>query len=56
MYLLFRCRQPVGALNPTRKSFFEERYNSWEHDQIPPFHYGTHYGLVRLRSGWGGAR
>ena len=20
-----------------------ERYNNWESDAIPPFHYGTHY-------------
>ncbi|XP_040571117.1 neurobeachin isoform X5 [Lepeophtheirus salmonis] len=35
--------KPIGALNPARKQYFEERYNSWESDQIPPFHYGTHY-------------
>ncbi|QQP37996.1 Neurobeachinlike, partial [Caligus rogercresseyi] len=35
--------KPIGALNPARKTYFEERYSSWEHDQIPPFHYGTHY-------------
>ncbi|XP_043237730.1 neurobeachin-like isoform X3 [Amphibalanus amphitrite] len=44
--------KPVGALNPTRKSFFEERYNSWEHDQIPPFHYGTHYSTAAFTLNW----
>ncbi|XP_037087488.1 LOW QUALITY PROTEIN: neurobeachin-like, partial [Pollicipes pollicipes] len=44
--------KPVGALNPTRKSFFEERYSSWEHDQIPPFHYGTHYSTSAFTLNW----
>ncbi|CAF4275951.1 unnamed protein product, partial [Rotaria sp. Silwood2] len=35
--------KPIGALNPTRKSFFVERYNNWESDTIPAFHYSTHY-------------
>jgi hypothetical protein len=44
--------QPIGALNPTRREFFEERYNSWEHDQIPPFHYGTHYSTAAFTLNW----
>ena len=35
--------RPIGALNPSRRKYFEERYSNWEHDDIPPFHYGTHY-------------
>ncbi|XP_026684442.1 neurobeachin-like, partial [Diaphorina citri] len=35
--------KPIGALNPSRMAYFEERYNSWEHENIKPFHYGTHY-------------
>eukprot|EP00887_Chlorella_sp_A99_P003486 scaffold7.g3486.t1 len=37
--------KPVGALNPRRLQFFLERYRSMEQDQdeIPPFHYGSHY-------------
>ena len=35
--------KPIGALNPSRREYFEERYASWDNDQIPPFHYGTHY-------------
>ncbi|XP_013420037.2 neurobeachin [Lingula anatina] len=35
--------KPIGALNPSRRAFFEERYSTWEHESIPPFHYGTHY-------------
>ena len=35
--------KPIGALNQSRREYFESRYSAWEHDQIPPFHYGTHY-------------
>ncbi|XP_052226575.1 neurobeachin-like isoform X2 [Dreissena polymorpha] len=44
--------KPVGALNPSRKEFFEDRYNTWEHDQIPPFHYGTHYSTAAFTLNW----
>ncbi|XP_053400196.1 neurobeachin-like isoform X2 [Mercenaria mercenaria] len=44
--------KPIGALNPSRKEFFEDRYNSWEHDQIPPFHYGTHYSTSAFTLNW----
>ena len=44
--------QPIGALNPTRKAFFDERYETWEHDQIPPFHYGTHYSTAAFTLNW----
>ncbi|XP_071535311.1 neurobeachin isoform X2 [Panulirus ornatus] len=44
--------KPIGALNPSRRAFFEERYNSWEHDQIPPFHYGTHYSTSAFTLNW----
>ncbi|CAF1380580.1 unnamed protein product, partial [Rotaria sp. Silwood1] len=44
--------KPIGALNPTRKSFFIERYNNWESDTIPPFHYGTHYSTAAFTLGW----
>ncbi|CAM1319766.1 LRBA (predicted) [Pycnogonum litorale] len=42
----------VGGLNPSRRAFFEERYNSWEHEQIPPFHYGTHYSTSAFTLNW----
>ncbi|KAG1699369.1 Neurobeachin [Nymphon striatum] len=42
----------VGALNPSRRAFFEERYNTWEHEQIPPFHYGTHYSTAAFTLNW----
>jgi len=44
--------QPIGALNPTRRAFFEERYSSWEHNEIPPFHYGTHYSTAAFVMNW----
>uniref|UniRef100_A0A146M1B0 Neurobeachin n=1 Tax=Lygus hesperus TaxID=30085 RepID=A0A146M1B0_LYGHE len=44
--------KPIGALNPSRKAYFEERYNSWEHDSIPPFHYGTHYSTAAFVLNW----
>lgn len=44
--------QPVGALNPSRKAFFEERYETWEHDTIPPFHFGTHYSTSAFTLNW----
>ncbi|CAG0892568.1 unnamed protein product [Cyprideis torosa] len=44
--------KPVGALNPSRKQFFEERFGSWDHDSIPPFHYGTHYSTSAFTLNW----
>ena len=44
--------QPIGALNPSRKQYFEERHTNWEHDSIPPFHYGTHYSTSAFALNW----
>jgi len=44
--------QPIGALNPNRRAYFEERFQSWEHDTIPPFHYGTHYSTAAFVLNW----
>ncbi|XP_059484361.1 neurobeachin isoform X4 [Neocloeon triangulifer] len=44
--------KPIGALNPSRRAYFEERYASWEHDSIPPFHYGTHYSTAAFVLNW----
>ncbi|XP_071786935.1 neurobeachin-like isoform X3 [Asterias amurensis] len=44
--------KPVGALNPSRRSFFQERYENWEDDKIPPFHYGTHYSTMAFTLNW----
>lgn len=40
--------RPIGALNQSRRQYFEERYEMWgkngeEDSEVPPFHYGTHY-------------
>ncbi|XP_017878450.1 neurobeachin isoform X13 [Ceratina calcarata] len=44
--------KPIGALNPSRRAYFEERFQSWEHDSIPPFHYGTHYSTSAFVLNW----
>lgn len=44
--------KPIGALNPSRRAYFEERYESWENDSIPPFHYGTHYSTSSFTLNW----
>lgn len=44
--------KPIGALNPSRRAYFEERYSTWEHDSIPPFHYGTHYSTAAFVYNW----
>uniref|UniRef100_A0A1Y1K827 BEACH-type PH domain-containing protein n=1 Tax=Photinus pyralis TaxID=7054 RepID=A0A1Y1K827_PHOPY len=44
--------KPIGALNPNRRAYFEERYSSWEHESIPPFHYGTHYSTAAFVLNW----
>ncbi|XP_046901168.1 LOW QUALITY PROTEIN: lipopolysaccharide-responsive and beige-like anchor protein [Hypomesus transpacificus] len=43
---------PVGALNPKRAAFFSDRYESWEDDQVPKFHYGTHYSTSSFTQMW----
>uniref|UniRef100_A0A8D8UFC3 Neurobeachin n=1 Tax=Cacopsylla melanoneura TaxID=428564 RepID=A0A8D8UFC3_9HEMI len=44
--------KPIGALNPSRMAYFEERYTSWEHENIKPFHYGTHYSTAVYVLNW----
>lgn len=44
--------KPIGALNPSRRAYFEERYSTWEHESIPPFHYGTHYSTSAFVYNW----
>ncbi|KAI5607332.1 lipopolysaccharide-responsive and beige-like anchor protein isoform X7 [Silurus asotus] len=44
--------KPIGALNPKRAAFFSERYESWEDDQVPKFHYGTHYSTASFTMMW----
>ncbi|XP_039429666.1 neurobeachin isoform X12 [Culex pipiens pallens] len=44
--------KPIGALNPSRREYFEERYESWDTPGIPPFHYGTHYSTAAFVLNW----
>jgi hypothetical protein len=44
--------KPIGALNPNRRQFFADRYQNWEHSNIPPFHYGTHYSTAAFTLNW----
>ncbi|XP_063074295.1 lipopolysaccharide-responsive and beige-like anchor protein isoform X2 [Engraulis encrasicolus] len=44
--------KPIGALNPKRAAFFSDRYESWEDDQVPKFHYGTHYSTSSFTQMW----
>lgn len=44
--------KPIGALNPSRRAYFEDRYSTWEHESIPPFHYGTHYSTAAFVYNW----
>ena len=44
--------QPVGALNQSKLEQYAERYECWESDQIPAFHYGTHYSTLAFVFHW----
>ncbi|CAL8070942.1 unnamed protein product [Calicophoron daubneyi] len=44
--------KPIGALDPKRKAYFDERYESWEDESQPPFHYGTHYSTAAFVLGY----
>lgn len=44
--------KPIGALNPKRAAFFSDRYDSWEDEQVPKFHYGTHFSTSSFTQMW----
>uniref|UniRef100_A0A3B3SWB4 Uncharacterized protein n=1 Tax=Paramormyrops kingsleyae TaxID=1676925 RepID=A0A3B3SWB4_9TELE len=44
--------KPMGALNPKRAAFFSERFDTWEDEQVPRFHYGTHYSTCSFTLMW----
>ncbi|XP_078140134.1 neurobeachin isoform X3 [Centroberyx gerrardi] len=44
--------KPVGALNPKRAVFYAERYETWEDDQTPPYHYNSHYSTAASTMLW----
>lgn len=52
MFYVYISPQPIGALNPKRAAFFSDRYESWEDDQVPKFHYGTHYSTSSFTLMW----
>ncbi|XP_077608761.1 neurobeachin [Crocuta crocuta] len=44
--------KPIGALNPKRAVFYAERYETWEDDQSPSYHYNTHYSTATSTLSW----
>ncbi|KAM4627885.1 neurobeachin-like isoform 2-T2 [Polymixia lowei] len=44
--------KPIGALNPKRAVFYAERYETWEDDQTPPYHYNCHYSTAASTLQW----
>lgn len=44
--------KPIGALNPSRRQTFIDRYQNWDHTNIPAFHYGTHYSTAAFALNW----
>ncbi|KAJ8266692.1 hypothetical protein GJAV_G00133540 [Gymnothorax javanicus] len=44
--------KPIGALNPKRAVFYAERYESWEDDQTPPYHYNNLYSSAAATLSW----
>lgn len=41
--------KPIGALDPSRLAFFEERFAGLRGDpDCPPFHYGSHYSSAGI--------
>uniref|UniRef100_UPI00358F9AE2 neurobeachin-like n=1 Tax=Myxine glutinosa TaxID=7769 RepID=UPI00358F9AE2 len=44
--------KPIGALNPKRAAFFVEHFETWDDEQIPAFHYGTHYSNANFTLSW----
>ncbi|TYZ63611.1 hypothetical protein PybrP1_002555 [[Pythium] brassicae (nom. inval.)] len=39
-------KKPIGALDPARLKFFQDRYNAFDDPDIPKFMYGTHYSNI----------
>ena len=37
--------KPMGALDPDRAKAYLERYDMWEDESVPKWHYGSHYSL-----------
>ncbi|KAJ8271849.1 hypothetical protein COCON_G00107080 [Conger conger] len=44
--------KPIGALNPRRAAVFSDHFESWEDQQVPQFHYSTHYSSTSNTLTW----
>ncbi|CAD5222558.1 unnamed protein product [Bursaphelenchus xylophilus] len=44
--------KPIGALSESRRKHFQERFNNWDEDSVPAFHYGTHYSTQSFTLNW----
>ncbi|KAI6202519.1 Rugose [Aphelenchoides besseyi] len=44
--------KPVGALSEARRKNFQERFNNWDDESVPAFHYGTHYSTQSFTLNW----
>ncbi|KAI6219615.1 hypothetical protein M3Y99_01645100 [Aphelenchoides fujianensis] len=44
--------KPVGALSEARRKHFQERFNNWDDESVPAFHYGTHYSTQCFTLNW----
>ena len=40
--------KPMGAIGPDRAEEFKMRYDMWEDEVIPKFHYGSHYSSAAI--------
>ena len=40
--------KPIGALNDDRWEIFEDRFESFQDEHIPAFHYGSHYSSAGI--------
>ena len=44
--------KPIGAQSAQRAESFRSKYEKWESDTVPPFHYGTHYSTTGFVLNW----
>ena len=44
--------KPIGAQDNRRAEAFRAKYEKWESDSVPPFHYGTHYSTPGFVLNW----
>ena len=44
--------RPIGALNPSRREYFEERYSTWDNDQVGKCELNYRVTMVVTHLGW----